>query len=161
MNTIYTRCSLGGLTAVLLLVLTGCDLFDAPASRPPAQDRVLIVDAFAADTPMDPVDVDSAWVANDSLYLDVGYSGGCAEHDFRLYGMRTLSLITIFPPEGSVLLSHDSNGDRCEAYVTEQISFGITLLLDAWGQDHDGPVNAMLQTDVSQAAVRTVEVTVP
>lgn len=152
---------MGGLAAVLLVTLAGCDLFDSPASRPPAQDRVIIVDAFASDTPMDAVDVDSAWVANDSLYLEVGYSGGCADHDFRLYGMSTLSPLTIFPPEGAVLLSHDANGDECEAYLTEQFSFGITALLDAWGQDATGPVNAMIQTDVNQAAVRIVEVTVP
>jgi len=153
---------MSGLAAVLLFSFAGCEVLESSPKRAPAGDRVTIVDALTPDTaPMDPVDIDSAWVANDSLYLQVGYSGGCADHDFRLYGMRTLSLVTVFPPEGAMLLSHDANGDLCEAYLTEQIRFDITTLLDAWGQDHDGPVNAMIQTDVNQAAVRVVEVTVP
>ncbi|GAB5520402.1 MAG: hypothetical protein RhofKO_26530 [Rhodothermales bacterium] len=147
--------------AVCALGLSGCDLF-GPEPNPQPADRVVVVqDPFDGSFSMDPVTVDSAWVANDSLYLDVGHSGGCAEHDFRLYGAQALSPLTIFPPQGSVVLSHDANGDLCEAYVTAQLRFDLTPVLDAWGRDYDGPAKAMIYVERNAASVRFVEVTVP
>ena len=147
--------------ALFVLGLSGCDLF-GPEPNPQPTDQVVVVeDPFDASFPMDPIVVDSAWVANDSLYLNVGHSGGCADHEYRLYGAQALSPLTIFPPQGSVVLSHDANGDMCEAYLTPQLRFDLTPVLEAWGRDHNGPVNAMIFVERNAASVRFVEVTVP
>ncbi len=66
------------------------------------------------------------------LQLDVGYSGGCEEHDFYLVWPEGIDLP--YPLEFDVYLAHDANGDMCEAYPRETLEIDIAnnpLHLDA------------------------------
>ncbi len=72
--------------------------------------------------PMDMFRMDSAYIAGDLVFLRVGYSGGCREHQF---GLWKLPPQPIDNPPVELMLSHNANGDMCEAYLTEWLSFSL------------------------------------
>ena len=57
----------------------------------------------------------SVWVEGNTLFVNVGYSGGCQEHEFTMYwnGLWAESA----PPQTGVRLIHDANDDFCEAGI--------------------------------------------
>lgn len=65
-------------------------------------------------------------LSGNTLTLDVTYTGGCAEHDFRLVGSQMIS--KSMPPIRAVKLVHDAHGDTCKATVTRKINFDLTEL---------------------------------
>ncbi len=71
---------------------------------------------------MDPFHLDSAYVKGDCLFMQVGYSGGCREHEFNLWRLPPNALN---PPPIEIALSHKSNGDVCEAYITRWLIYSL------------------------------------
>lgn len=88
----------------------------------------------------DPVKIKSVYMYKRNIIaIEVTYSGGCEQHEFRLIGNKTLT--KSIPPARSVQLVHDSRGDRCKALQTETLKFSITPLAE-----HTEPGNkAILQ----------------
>ena len=85
---------------------------------------------FSYDTlPDDMLVVHSAQIVEDCLYLTVKYSGGCKDHSFDLYLLRSWCATPPVPPP-TLLIGHDAKGDMCEAYITETLSFDLTPLRD-------------------------------
>lgn len=83
------------------------------------------------DEVMDVVNVDSdafklreVSVVDSQLLIKVSYSGGCAEHDFEIIWPDAIS--KIYPPDFSITLTHDANGDMCDAYPTEVLVFDLS-----------------------------------
>jgi hypothetical protein len=84
--------------------------------------------------------ISNAFVWEDVLTVSVQYSGGCKKHDFQLVwdGTYTKSL----PPQISLFLIHNNNGDTCKAIVREELQFVLSseltiateLLLDGWAK---------------------------
>lgn len=74
---------------------------------------------------MDPFRLDSAYVENDWLMMRVSYSGGCREHELNLWKLPPNALD---PPPVELALSHDANGDMCEAYITRWLVFSLVPL---------------------------------
>jgi hypothetical protein len=70
----------------------------------------------------------SSSVNENILTLKVQYSGGCQEHDFTLYGYSLF--LKSNPPQAEVYLSHNGNGDMCEAFPQKEIHFDLVPLLD-------------------------------
>ena len=102
-----------------------CADLNKPRPAPP-QGEVLpmtVVESFAEVAAGDPIDIFDAWIEGDTLKVDIGHSGGCAEHGYALWTTRasTRSL----PPQHSVLLTHDANGDMCEAYLRRTLDFSL------------------------------------
>ncbi|MFY0624720.1 MAG: hypothetical protein JXR07_00380 [Reichenbachiella sp.] len=66
------------------------------------------------------------WVVLDDwiLSLSVSYSGGCEDHDFTLVWPE--GILAIYPPQFIVFVTHDGNGDLCEAYPTETLTFDLS-----------------------------------
>ncbi|MDH5366087.1 MAG: hypothetical protein OEW67_03820 [Cyclobacteriaceae bacterium] len=62
-------------------------------------------------------------VADKKLQIKVSYSGGCQTHKFQIIWPEVITMI--YPPDFSVVLMHDNNGDMCEAYFTETIIFDL------------------------------------
>lgn len=69
-------------------------------------------------------------VSGDFAQLQVSYSGGCAGHEFDLvvYGGWKES----YPVQVSAFLSHDANGDPCDAFLTEDLVFDLRPLKKAY-----------------------------
>ena len=90
----------------------------------------------------DPYVVNSAAVDGDRLTLSVSYSGGCRNHVFTL-------VISKFqesdPVQLPAVLAHDANGDTCEAWPTESLSFDLGLVRTRYRQFYGpGPGKVVL-----------------
>lgn len=75
------------------------------------------------ETSLDGFSMDSAFIDGDSLRLHVGYSGGCAIHQFNLWALENGQ-----EEDLHLMLEHIGNGDPCEAYPWEWLSFSLKPL---------------------------------
>jgi len=65
-------------------------------------------------------------IIGDSIVINLSYSGGCREHEFRLIAQKYFGESDI--PKAELVLSHNSNFDPCEAYLTEEYKFVLLPL---------------------------------
>lgn len=74
---------------------------------------------------MDMFSMDSVFIDGDSLRMHVGYSGGCAIHQFNLWALETGMM-----GDGDIhlMLEHIGNDDPCEAYPWEWLAFSLEPL---------------------------------
>ena len=104
-----------------------------PQPEPPAP----VVFGPTADLPTDQFDLNSAAVTGNVLTLSVSYSGGCRSHEFVLTAAD--SFFESSPVQLPLVLTHEDNGDTCEAYPTEQRRFDLTPIKQryqtAYGED--------------------------
>ena len=68
--------------------------------------------------------LNNAAIDEDTLQINVSYSGGCEKHEFTLVASDTF--LESFPVQLHVSLAHNANGDTCEAYPTEKYQFDLT-----------------------------------
>ncbi|MFT4980028.1 MAG: hypothetical protein ACI8S6_005940 [Myxococcota bacterium] len=73
---------------------------------------------------IDSVDVSELSIEGDTLSLTASFGGGCEDHEFRLCWNGAVDLSD--PAQISVALIHDGNGDSCEAYLSEELSFDLS-----------------------------------
>lgn len=122
---------------LLLIVaglLVGCDSESLHQDDPVLQDGSVMIGDYSPDNlEGDPFELMGAEIVSNRLMLDVAYSGGCAEHDFA--GFTPEVNIAIYPPQISVFVVHDGNGDMCEAYPRETVELDISSLLGAFGSE--------------------------
>ena len=74
----------------------------------------------------DPVEIFSAEINGNTLFLEVSYTGGCGLHEFELIGDP--AIMKSNPPKRSVVLTHNANNDSCESLVNQKIEVDITEL---------------------------------
>lgn len=80
-------------------------------------------------------DGQTVWVDGDTLYVNVGYGGGCQEHEFTLYwnGLWAESA----PPRTGVRLVHEGNDDFCEAAIGPQtLQFDLSSITSVYADFH-------------------------
>lgn len=65
-------------------------------------------------------------IKKDVLELKVEYSGGCEQHDFKLYFNEIL--MKSMPPKATLFLEHQNNNDQCESIVQKTLKFNIKKL---------------------------------
>jgi hypothetical protein len=65
-------------------------------------------------------------IEGNTLYLKVGYSGGCTNHGFQVIGNPMI--YKSLPPIRSVELVHLNNGDTCREYIEQQLIIDLTDL---------------------------------
>lgn len=75
--------------------------------------------------------VNSALIENNLLSLSVSYGGGCRDHIIDLYAYA--GILKSNPPQMNLVLSHNANGDMCEAYVTRTIKFDLSKIKEYLG----------------------------
>ena len=73
---------------------------------------------------VDPFEINSAVIQDDTLKISVSYSGGCETHIFTLVSSDVF--LESFPVQLMVSIAHNANDDSCEAYPTEDYSFDLT-----------------------------------
>ena len=85
--------------------------------------KVTVVDTFDKYNNRGSFKIGSTAVINNSIEVEVTYSGGCAQHNFTLYSTENYQ--KSLPPKLSLLLVHDNGGDACREQITETILFNI------------------------------------
>tara|TARA_B100000524_G_scaffold262303_1_gene142993 strand:- start:6560 stop:7054 length:495 start_codon:yes stop_codon:yes gene_type:complete len=65
-------------------------------------------------------------VEGNTLYLKIGYSGGCTKHDFKVIGNPMIS--KSLPPIRRVELVHLNNEDTCREYIEQQLIIDVSNL---------------------------------
>ncbi|MDC0716029.1 DUF4215 domain-containing protein [Nannocystis bainbridge] len=82
--------------------------------------------ACSDPAPADPYQVLDAAIVGDALKVEIQYGGGCAEHDFALCwdGLFAESE----PVQVGLEISHDANGDLCDAAPTVSLEFSLADL---------------------------------
>lgn len=100
-----------------------CVDLNKPRPTPGQVLPLKVIESFDEVVASDPIDIFDARIEGDTLKVDIGHSGGCAEHGYALWTTRasTRSL----PSQHSVLLTHDANGDMCEAYLRRTLDFSL------------------------------------
>ena len=58
------------------------------------------------------------------MYIEVSYGGGCAKHTFELIWPDII--LGIYPPQFSIVLNHQANGDTCKALLTQTLKIDLT-----------------------------------
>jgi len=77
----------------------------------------------------------SVWVEGNILYVNVGYSGGCQEHEFTAYwnGLWAESA----PPITGILIVHDAHDDFCEAaFGPQTLQFDLSSVTSVYADFH-------------------------
>ena len=67
------------------------------------------------------------------LELNISNSGGCQEHEYEL--LQDPLFCGTPPIYISIKLSHNSNGDMCEAWITKDLCFDISSIYSGNGTD--------------------------
>ena len=106
-----------------LFLLMACQQADEKPNSEFNDSRVLDVCEIQAD---DAFQIEDISIAGDVLMVGVSYSGGCETHEWQICWDGTTQDIS--PPEVSLQLGHNSNGDSCEAIRTETLEFDISPL---------------------------------
>ena len=65
-------------------------------------------------------------IEGNTLFLKIGYSGGCAKHNFKLIGSPMIS--KSLPPIRGIELVHLNNGDTCREYIEQKLIVDISDL---------------------------------
>ena len=102
----------------------------------------------------DPFTLNGAAVTGDVLMVSVSYAGGCRDHEFRLH--KADSFMESDPVQLRITLIHDGNGDRCEAWITEQHSFDLSDIKARWREAYrqeSGVVQLRLRDAVDAEAL--------
>ena len=115
-------------------VLEATGLVDAVVPQPEPEPRLgdatplRVVDGIMDGMPAfgDGVTVREVRLDGDILEVDVGYGGGCEEHVFELVWDGLV--LETFPGQVNLRLTHDGNGDVCEAYIMPTLRFDLRPL---------------------------------
>ena len=83
---------------------------------------------------MDLALVEAPSFEGDYLILRVSYSGGCAVHHLDLVAFG--GWMESFPVQIQSFLSHDANGDQCEAWITRDMTFDLKPLKQAYQESY-------------------------
>ena len=65
-------------------------------------------------------------IEGNTLFLKIGYSGGCEKHNFKVIGNPMIS--KSLPPIRSIELVHLNSGDTCREYIEQQLIIDISDL---------------------------------
>jgi hypothetical protein len=88
----------------------------------------------------DPFELISIVFENGNVNITVAYSGGCKTHTFTVIWDEVITNSN--PPGINLIITHDANGDACEAYITETLVFPLTTLIDNFLADEKLNVGA-------------------
>ena len=148
----------GTLALVSLLAAVGCSSVDTTEVQSDQPIR-LGSSAGGAWAGADWILIRAA-IENDTLAVELQYSGGCALHDFWV----VVDGFVDVPDEGPtptvavpLRIAHDDRGDACEAALVEPLRFGLAPLRDAYRAARGaGPARLLLRVPVRQGATEVV-----
>ncbi len=80
------------------------------------------------DLPHDIASIEEVSLKGRTLTLKVASAGGCQTHVWGLAGSPAIA--KSLPPQNSIFLTHNANGDFCEAMIYETLAFNLEPLAD-------------------------------
>ena len=92
--------------------------------------EIILNEDYYISAPNDSNTISNVELIDDILNMTVSYSGGCEDHEFELIG--TNNFMESDPVQINIRLSHNANNDICKAYLTEELTFDLTPLKEAW-----------------------------
>lgn len=95
-----------------------------PKGPPPAFSDCDGLDTRAAD-------VQRITMVDDDLEIRVGYGGGCEDHLWSVCWPDRVFQESA-PVRAHLALWHDSQGDDCDAYLTDTLLFDVDPVKEAW-----------------------------
>jgi hypothetical protein len=104
---------------------------------------VRLTDRDPAEIELSQFRLNSVALRGKTLTLNISYGGGCEEHGFELF-MSPAAFMESFPVQANIYLRHDNNNDFCKAYITEDISFDISPIVDAYLQAYGGRLDPII-----------------
>lgn len=87
-------------------------------------------DSIKRDLVFDALEIQEVIINNDNISINVSYGGGCKIHDFTLIGESRF--VETLPVQGDIILSHNSNGDRCEMLRLDTLIFDLIPLKETY-----------------------------
>ncbi len=79
---------------------------------------------------------DVLFLDGDILYVNVGYSGGCGEHDFDLLWDGSFQSAED-EDQVDLYLKHEGYGDMCEAYISTSLKFDLSVIKETYIDQYD------------------------
>lgn len=73
-----------------------------------------------------PLTITSVSVSGNIMTIGISYNGGCKDHVFRVVGSSVLA--KSLPPIRTFQIIHNSNEDKCEKIMTENLKVDISAL---------------------------------
>ena len=137
---------------ILLLAAAACyNSADTVAVEPddvepsePIAGRVVVDDSRSWGS--DSYVLNSAAIKGDELTVNVSYGGGCRTHVFTLVLSATFAESD--PVQLSAELAHEASDDPCEAWLTEDYVFDLSLVKSRYRTSYgSGPAKVVLQID--------------
>ncbi len=119
--------------ALLAIVLVSCKAPKNSMNQNTIETSIPLAEIGDFTTESAAVDILSAEIKGTSIQLVVSYSGGCAEHSFRLIGSPVLT--KSLPPQRAVKLIHTNNSDQCKKMITDTLLFDVTPLANNASKD--------------------------
>ena len=84
----------------------------------------------------DPFTLGGISIEGDELTLQVSYGGGCREHGFKLYMQPVFAESN--PVRANLYVSHNGNGDACEALISEALTFDLRKIAELYYYQYGG-----------------------
>ncbi len=122
--------------ALLAILFLSCDKNDSKDSdtetnvylNKSSNDYAHILNNPSAEN-SDPFELNNVEFEEGIIKISVSYSGGCQPHIFTITWDEIIRSSN--PPGMNLIITHDANGDNCEAYITDMLEFTIDHLLDS------------------------------
>ncbi len=95
----------------------------APADSKLIVNQLVIDSNFVQQDATDPFNIDSIYIHNDSLIVEVQYGGGCQVHEFSLKSNG--AYLKSKPVQLNLALEHKANNDMCRALLYHRLAFDI------------------------------------
>jgi hypothetical protein len=109
--------------------------------------------ACRSDDPQDAIDVMSARLEGDLLFVQVAHGGGCEQHEYGLCFAGAWQ--EEVPVQTTLTVLHDAHGDGCQAFFVSEVSFDLLPIAEEYAaryQDESGTVRLLLDSSVPGAA---------
>lgn len=109
---------------VISFVTPSCKIFKNDAGEKDETPPIIVQQGFVKPDNSALFELIKTSLEGNIITIEVSYSGGCNEHDFKLYfdGNYKKSL----PPKADFILTHDNKGDACRSIVNKTLKFDIS-----------------------------------
>lgn len=127
------------------LLLLSCSTGKEIIPNVEEKSNVIVAELGDLSTKSAPFKISSVQIIGNSMILEVNYSGGCKEHDFKMIGSNMIA--KSMPPIRSIKLIDTTTDDMCKKLEIKNITVDISALaykkesgseiyitLDGWDQ---------------------------